>query len=266
SITAFAQQPLWLRYPSISPDGSQIVFTYQGDLYLVSTTGGKAVQLTSHAAHDFMPVWFPDGQSIAFASDRFGNFDVFKMPAAGGLPVRLTYHSAHDYPTSVSPDGKDVLFNSLRNDLESYADFPNGTMPELYQVSANGGRNLMTLTTPSEAAVYNASKTKIYFQDRKGYENPWRKHHQSSIARDLWVYDFKNGSFTQLTQFAGEDRNPVVDADENYLYYLSEESGSFNVHRLAIKGGAEKTQISGFKHHPVRFLSMSKNGSLCFSY
>ena len=188
------------------------------------------------------------------------------MPAAGGMPVRLTYHSANDFPTSVSPDGKNVLFNSLRNDLESYADFPNGTMPELYQVSANGGRNLMTLTTPSEAAVYNASQTKIYFQDRKGYENPWRKHHQSSIARDLWVYDSKNGSYTQLTQFAGEDRNPVVDADENYVYYLSEESGSFNVHRLTLKGGSEKLQVTTFKNHPVRFLSMAKNGTLCFSY
>jgi Tol biopolymer transport system component/C-terminal processing protease CtpA/Prc len=267
SLGALAQQPLWLRYPSISPDGSQIIFTYQGDLYAVNTSGGKAVQLTSHTAHDFMPVWFPDGQSIAFASDRFGNFDVFKMPATGGMPVRLTYHSAHDYPTSVTPDGKDVLFNSLRNDLESYADFPNGTMPELYQVSANGGRNLMTLTTPSEAAVYNASKTKIYFQDRKGYENSWRKHHQSSIARDLWVYDSKNGSYTQLTQFAGEDRNPVVDAEENYMYYLSEASGSFNVHRLTLKGGAsEKIQLTSFKNHPVRFLSMAKNGTLCFSF
>jgi tricorn protease len=267
SVSVFAQQPLWLRYPSISPDGSQIVFTYQGDLYIVNISGGKAVQLTSHAAHDFMPIWFPDGQSIAFASDRFGNFDIFKMPASGGIPTRLTYHSANDYPASVSPDGKDVLFNSLRNDQASYADFPNGTMPELYQVSANGGRNLMTLTTPSEAAVYNASKTKLYFQDRKGYENTWRKHHQSSIARDLWVYDSKNGSYTQLTQFAGEDRNPVVDADENYLYYLSEASGSFNVHRLTLKGGGlEKSQLTSFKNHPVRFLSMAKNGTLCFSY
>lgn len=261
-----AQQPLWLRYPSISPDGSQIVFTYQGDLYLVSTLGGNAVQITSHTAHDFMPVWFPDGQSIAFASDRFGNFDVFKMPAVGGIPIRLTYHSSNDFPTSVTPDGKDVLFNSLRNDLEAYAQFPNGTMPELYQVPATGGRNLMTLTTPSEAAIYNASKTKIYFQDRKGYENAWRKHHQSSIARDLWVYDSKNGSYTQLTQFAGEDRNPVVDVAENYLYYLSEESGSFNIHRLTLKGATEKLQLTNFKNHPVRFLSMAKNGTLCFSY
>lgn len=264
--TALAQNPLWLRYPSISPDGSQIVFTYQGDLYLVNAAGGKATPITVHPAHDFMPVWLPDGKTIAFASDRFGNFDIYSISASGGLPTRLTYHSAQDFPTSVSPDGKNILFNSRRVDSDTYADFPNGTMPELYSVSINGGRNNMVLTTPSEAAVYNASGTKIYYHDRKGYEDPWRKHHQSSIARDIWVYDVKNGSHTQLTLFAGEDRNPIVDAQENFLFYLSEESGSFNVYRMALKGNKEKIQVTSFKNHPVRFLTMSSNGTLCFSF
>ncbi|HTH56216.1 MAG TPA: S41 family peptidase [Cyclobacteriaceae bacterium] len=263
---ALAQNPLWLRYPSISPDGSQIAFTYQGDLYTVSTSGGKATPITVHPAHDFMPVWMPDGKTIAFASDRFGNFDIYTISAQGGLPMRLTYHSSNDFPTSVSPDGKNILFNSTRVDLDAYADFPNRAMPELYSVPIEGGRNNMVLTTPSEAAVYNASATKIYYQDRKGYEDPWRKHHQSSIARDLWVYDAKNGTHTQLTTFAGEDRNPMVDAQENFLYYLSEEKGSFNVYRLGLKGSKEKTQLTDFSKHPVRFLSLSSNGILCFSY
>jgi tricorn protease len=266
TLPVVAQQALWMRNPAISPDGSQIAFTYQGDLYTVPVNGGKATPLTIHPAHDFMPVWLGNGQSLAFASDRFGNFDVFIMSLNGGDPQRLTYHSSHDYPTSVTPDGKNILFSSLRTDMERYGDFPNRAMPELYQVPVTGGRNLMTLTTPSEAAVYNAAGTKIYFQDRKGYEDPLRKHHQSSIARDLWVYNAKSNQFTQLTQFAGEDRNPMVDAEENYLYYLSEESGSFNVHRLALKNGNEKSQLTSFKSHPVRFLTLAKNGTLCFGY
>src|SRR5215208_4471044 len=67
SISAFAQiNPLWLRYPSISPDGKTIVFTYKGDLYKVAASGGAAVSLTQNEAHDFMPVWSHDGKSIAF--------------------------------------------------------------------------------------------------------------------------------------------------------------------------------------------------------
>lgn len=265
STTVFAQKPLWLRYPSISPDGSTIVFTYQGDLYTVSSGGGQATLLTAHPSHDFMPVWSPDGKNIAFASDRFGNFDIYTIPATGGAAQRLTYHSAHDYPTSFSPDGKNILFNSLRVDLETYADFPNRAMPELYSVPVSGGRNVQVLTTPSELAQFDASANKIYYQDRKGYEDQWRKHHKSSIARDLWVYDMKTGTHTQLTQFAGEDRNPVPDG-EGFLYYLSEENKNFNVYRMSLAKPGEKTQVTTFKDHPVRFLSVAKNGTVCFSY
>ena len=99
TVGSYAQTtPLWMRYPAISPDGQTIVFSYKGDLYKVATAGGTAVALTMHEAHDYMPVWSHDGKSVAFASDRYGNFDVFVMPASGGEPTRLTYHSANDYP------------------------------------------------------------------------------------------------------------------------------------------------------------------------
>ena len=81
SMAAYAQKPLWMRYPAISPDGQTIVFSYQGDIYKVPAAGGQAVPLTIHESYDYMPVWSHDGKSIAFASDRYGNFDVFVMPA-----------------------------------------------------------------------------------------------------------------------------------------------------------------------------------------
>ncbi|HLO38016.1 MAG TPA: hypothetical protein VK173_05995, partial [Lacibacter sp.] len=84
SFSLFAQTPTWLRYPSISPDGKTIVFTYKGDLYKVAAAGGTATPLTLHEAHDFMPVWSKDSKSIAFASDRYGNFDVYVIPVEGG--------------------------------------------------------------------------------------------------------------------------------------------------------------------------------------
>ncbi len=79
-----AETPLWMRYPAISPDGGTIVFSYRGDLYTVAADGGQAVPLTQHEAHDFHPVWSPDGSSIAFASDRYGNLDVFLVSSGGG--------------------------------------------------------------------------------------------------------------------------------------------------------------------------------------
>ena len=90
--------PLWMRYPAISPNGETIAFTYKGDIYTVPANGGKATQLTTHPAHDTRPIWSPDGSKIAFASDRNGNFDIFVMDKEGGNPKQLTTHSANEYP------------------------------------------------------------------------------------------------------------------------------------------------------------------------
>lgn len=263
---AFAQQEaIWLRYPTISPDGSTIVFTYRGDLYRVPAAGGVATQLTTHPAHDFMPVWSRDGRMIAFASDRHGNFDVYVMPAEGGEARRLTVHSADEYPYAFSADGKSVIYGAARLDAAESRVFPSAAQPELYQVPVSGGRPIQLLTTPAEAVAVSPDGRYLAYEDRKGGENAWRKHHKSSVARDLWIYDVANGTHRKLTTFAGEDRNPVFSGDGSTIYYLSEESGTLNVHRIPVAGGAS-TQLTRFQGHPVRFLSRANDGTLAFTH
>ncbi|MCH8495274.1 MAG: peptidase S41, partial [Balneolales bacterium] len=126
--------PQWIRYQSISPDGSAIAFTYKGDLYRVPTEGGEARQLTFHEAHDFMPVWSHDGTKLAFASDRYGNFNVFVMDAMGGAAERLTWHSNNEYPYSFTHDDAQVIFGAQRMDIAEHRQFPSPVQPELYQV------------------------------------------------------------------------------------------------------------------------------------
>lgn len=259
------ENPSWLRYSSISPDGKTIVFTYKGDLYRVSSAGGTATPLTVHEAHDFMPVWSHDGKSIAFASDRYGSFDVFVMPAEGGEARRLTYHSAAEYPYEFSNDDKSVLFGSARMDIASNRTYPTGSQPELYKVSTGGGRVEQVLTTPAEEVKLSRNGQYIIYQDKKGGENTWRKHHTSAIARDIWIYDSKTGTHKKITSFNGEDRSPVFTDNDKSFYYLSEESGSFNVHKMSVEGGKSQ-QLTSFKKHPVRFLSVSNDGTLCFGY
>ena len=93
SVSAYAVNASWLRYPSISPDGTNVAFSYKGDIYIVNSDGGEAVQLTSNPAYDYSPVWSPDGKTLAFASDRHGNFDIYTVSIDGGVPVRITTHS-----------------------------------------------------------------------------------------------------------------------------------------------------------------------------
>ncbi len=265
SCSASAQEsPLWMRYPSISPDGQTIVFSYKGDLYRVPASGGAATPLTLHEAHDFMPIWSHDGKQIAFASDRYGNFDVFVMPANGGEARRLTYHSGNDIPSDFSPDDKGVIFTANRRYTAENAQFPR--FSQLYTVPVTGGNARMVMDNQAEYARYNASGTKILYHDWKGYEDHWRKHHTSSVTRDIWIYDVPTQKYTQLSTFAGEDRNPVFGQTEKEIYYLSEASGTFNIWKRTLEGPGQATAVTTFEKHPVRFLSKANNGRLCFSW
>ena len=208
--TVVAQDgPTWLRYPAISPDGQTIAFTYKGDLYTVAASGGSAKAITFNEAYDHMPVWSHDGKALAFASDRYGNFDVFVVDAAGGEPRRLTFHSRHEVPYSFSADDKAVIFGAQRQDLAGHRQFPTSSQPELYRVPARGGRVDMVWTFPAEAVQVSRDGRLLAYHDKKGGENEYRKHHTSSIARDIWLYDSRDGGHTKITAFKGEDRNPV---------------------------------------------------------
>lgn len=265
-IATAQNNPLWLRTPAVSPDGTEVVFSYKGDLFKVSTTGGNATPLTLHEAYDASPVWSPDGKQIAFASDRYGNLDAFILPSMGGEAKRLTTHSGNDIPSAFSPDGKEVIFSGNRNDLQSSARFPNKNLfRTLYKVPAGGGRNLFISSAGFQFANYDATGENIVFQDRKGYEDEGRKRHTSSVTRDIWIYNTKSEKYTKISDFEGEDREPVFSTDGKSIYYLSEKKGAQNVFKRTIATGAE-VQLTFFKDHPVRHLSRSKGDLLCFTW
>ncbi len=264
---AFAQSaPNWMRYPAISPDGSQIAFTFKGDLYLVSSSGGKSQQITFHEAHDYKPVWSKDGKQLAFASDRYGNFDVFLMDATGGPATRLTYHSNDEQPFDFSADDQYVIFGATRMDIAAHRQYPTGSQPELYQVPRKTGRVDQVWTIPAEYVQTSKDGSKLIYHDKKGGENEWRKHHESGIARDIWIYDGATNKHTMLTSFYGEDRNPVFSPDESEIYYLSEENGSFNVFSMPVSNPDLSTALTSFEYFPIRFLTISNSGLMSFSF
>ena len=267
AISAFGQSaPQWMRYPAISPDGSQIVFTYKGDLFLVPSKGGDARQITFHEAHDYKAIWSQDGKQLAFASDRYGNFDIFVMDAAGGPASRLTYHSNDEVPYDFTSDDQKVIFGTGRMDLADHRQYPTASQPELYSVPKKGGRVDQIWTLPAEYVQSSKSGTKMIYHDKKGGENEWRKRHQSGITRDIWIYDAPSNSHKMLISFYGEDRNPVFSPDENEIYYLSEANGSSNVFAMNLANPAQPEALTTFKDFPVRFLSSSMDGLLSFGF
>jgi len=261
-----------MRYPAISPDGSRIAFSYKGDIWTVPAAGGRATQLTTHRSYDTQPVWSPDGKTIVFASDRHGNFDLYSVSATGGEPRQLTTVTAAERPiTFLNPTT--VLYTaSIEPDADDLQ-FPSGQFPQVYSldITVPGARPRLYSSLPMEDISVSPDGKTLLYHDKKGYEDPWRKHHVSSIARDVWKAEgadrpAKERKFTKLTSFRGEDRNPVWTPDGKSFYYLSEQNGSFNVYRRNLDGSGD-TRVTDFTTHPVRNLSGSADGKkLAFLY
>jgi tricorn protease len=251
ATTATAIEAPLPRHPAPSPDGSQIAFSWQGDLWLVSARGGLASRLTAHPAVDRFPVWSGDGSLIAFASNRHGNNDVFFMPVdRSAAPTRLTYATTDDTPQSFTPDGKAVLFVSQRHEGVSRG-------LQLWKVALSGGTPAITQDAFGLNASYSPDGEKLAFV-RGG--SPWtRRGYRGSGNRDLWLKT-ANGEYTKLTDFDGDDDQPSW-LDSGIIAFLSSRDGRKNVFRLDTATG-EATQLTFHEGSAIRFPKASAGGNI----
>ena len=124
AMTVKAEEARLLRFPSTN--GSEIVFTYAGDLFKVSANGGEAKRLTSHVGYEMFSRFSPDGKTIAFTGQYDGNTEVYTVSSDGGEPLRLTYTATNTRddlgdrmgPNNIvmcwTPDGKNVVYRNRK--------------------------------------------------------------------------------------------------------------------------------------------------------
>lgn len=259
-VVSAADSPLWLRNSSISPDGKQIAFTYKGDIFVVPVSGGRAVQLTTNQAYDTNPMWSPDSKEIAFQSTRTtGGYDIYVIPAVGGTSRRITTASASESLRAWMNDST-LLFSSRQ--IGSPVTVINPAVNQLYTVNAkHPGRPKLYANINAMSADFDRNGKMVY-EDKKGYENDFRKHERSSGTNDIWIKD--GAKYTKLTDFNGHDKNPNWTASGD-IVYVCEQDGTLNV--WSMKGdGSGKTQLTRFTEHPVRSLSVADNGTMAFSW
>jgi Tol biopolymer transport system component len=263
SLTLTAETPSWIRKNAISPDGKTLAFSYKGDIYTVPVTGGEARQLTSNPAYESDPVWTRDSRQIVFTSTREESKDLYVTSVEGGVPRRLTTLPGNELPLAVTADGK-VWFSWYDSTVASdrFSDFPGDR--QVWTTDLQGGAPELFTSLTFSAMSFNVAGD-ILYEDYKGYEDALRKHHTSSVTRDIWL--LRNGTFTKLSTYPGEDRNPVFAADGDTFYFLSEQDGkTSNVYRSSVSKPQEQVQLTSYEKDPVRFLSVADDGTVAYSW
>jgi len=248
----FAYDVVYTRTPAPSPDGSLIAFAFQGDIWTVPVDGGEARRLTAHPAYDYLPHWSPQGNKLAFSSDRYDNFDVFLLDFETNRIEQLTYFTNTDRVSGWMPDGQSVLFSSNR-------DFYYHRLPQTYQVSMNG--ETPELLIPEFGFYGKVSPDGNCFAFVLG-RNDWeRKGYRGSSNMDIWLYEFASEEYTQLTDFNGTDMNPLWSPDSETIYFVSDRDGMKNLWQMN-RDGTGKRQLTSFKDNGVLFPNISDNGSV----
>ncbi len=212
--TAAAQEPIqFARTPDISPDGGTVAFSYLGDIWAVPAIGGVARPVTMHEAHEYAPVFSPDGRRIAFSSNRHGGYDVFVTSVLGGKPTRLTFDSGADVACGWTPDGREVVFSSSRSSA-----FP--TNPEMYTVPADGGAERKLDLFEAKDVQFSQVGGKVAFVRGPGAWN--RRGYRGSSNDDIYLANRDGTNTTRLTTFDGQDGAPMFSPDGKKLYSVTE--------------------------------------------
>tara|TARA_B110000495_G_C23039558_1_gene622493 strand:+ start:1665 stop:4967 length:3303 start_codon:yes stop_codon:yes gene_type:complete len=216
----------YILQPAISPDGSQVAFCYQGDIWLAPSEGGRPYRLTVHEGYDSNPRWSSDGKRIAFQSDRYGNNDIFSMASEGGTPVRHTHHSATDVLASYSPDGS-MLFLSKRVYAQVEREY------EIYRVDPQSATPTRFMDALGFDPVVSPDGSKIAFV--RGICRIEREAYRGQANRDIWIFDTASGEYSQLTDFDGNDFMPKW-LNDSTLLFISAREGKYNVFQTNLRG------------------------------
>ncbi len=220
-----------LRFPDIH--GDKVAFTYGGDLWWASTSGGTATRLTAHPGMEVFAKFSPDGKWIAFTGQYDGDEQVYVMPAEGGVPRQLTFYPAHGplkprggYDNQVmgwTPDGKSILFRSMRD--------ANGVTVHgnLFTVSKDGGLPVKLPMPESGAGCFAPDGRKLVYTPQYRDFRHWKRY-QGGWAEHLYVFDPVTLERKPIAQTKRTERDPMWIGDR--IWFASDRDGTLNLYNV----------------------------------
>jgi tricorn protease len=249
-----ADEIRFMRDPHVGH--GMVTFAYHGDIWVAEESGANPRRITNHVAYESAPRFSPDGEWIAFTSNRFGNDDVFLVPVAGGEPTQLTFHTGSDAVAGWSRDGRHVLFATSRHTHPFYS--------PMFMVPVEGG--IPTPMAMDQARDVAISPDGALVAFNRASLSTSRKGQMGNRTTDIFIQDTGSGVITQLTDTDLEgfrehrhDAIPMWGTD-GMIYFVSERSGIFNVWRMAADGSG-MTQVTRFTEGGVKYPSISDDGT-----
>ena len=208
-------------FPSLSPDGKSFVYSGYAsgnlDIYLQRVGGKNAINLTKDSlADDKQPAFSPDGEHIAFRSEREGG-GIFVMGATGESVKRLTDSG---YNPTWSPDGKEIAF------ADEGVVKPSSRInsSKISAVDVTTGQRRIITKIDAVQPNWSPHGNRIAYQGRR-----------NAAQRDIWTIPAGGGEPVEVTNDAAMDWNPVWSPDGSYLYFVSDRGGSMNLWRVPIQ-------------------------------
>lgn len=246
-----------LAEPSLSPDGSQIAFASGGDIWEVASTGGVAHLIATDPATEAKPIYSPDGRKLAFTSNRSGNTNIYVLDLITGATTRITYAEANEELDAWSADGKYLYFSSAALDPGGRAD--------VMRVAATGGTPMQVSRedyVPEFQAAPSPDGSQIAMMTR-GISNGqwWRNGHSHIDETELWVKPVASGGgYRKLLADHAKHAWPMWTPDGAMLYFMSDQSGSENLWRMPVAGGAAQP-VTQFTDGRLLYPAIAANGS-----
>lgn len=245
--------------PNLSPDATELAFSYQGDIWIYNFSTQQTKRLTIHEAYESNPIWNATGTHLAFSSNRKGADNIFTISKDGGIPKQLTYYPTADIPYDWTRENT-ILFTTNRVMKGPEWD------AQSYHVNANGGTPNRTMTALGSMAT--ASPDGKFIAYAKGACRISREDYSGSAQRDIWIYNTSKQQYIQITDSSKNDHSPVWDAAGN-LYYIGAESGRYNVYKQIISsdGTVQGTlqKLTDQKKDGVVSFTVSDNGTIVYS-
>ena len=253
SVCAGAQdEARLLRFPATN--GSEIVFTYAGDLWTVPVSGGEARRLTSHIGYEVFARYSPDGKQIAFTGEYDGNREVYIIPATGGEPRRLTWTATNSRddmgdrmgPNNIvmawSPDGKSIVFRNRISD---------GFAAKLWTVSPDGGMPSEIPLPEGGFCCWSPDGKQLAYNRVMREFRTW-KYYRGGMADDIWIWDPKAKKVTNITGNDAQDIFPMWIGNE--IFFASDRDMTMNLFCYNTK--TKKTEkVTDFSEFDIKFPS-----------